>query len=195
MLPTEALQASVIKDLMLEFEESRFVCVTTERSRDDALLSYLLQYTVNTGHQAAAPRCIVLRENSLLEDLSSGLEAISASGVRLIVVHCQSNESTAIITLVNKLSFKVLRGDVFWIFTHKAFTFDANAFPEGSFGIQMFQGTGNGSVMSLYKGLLKDSVQLFVMGLKNALDGLTRSMKTECLEGGLFPTFKRHLYR
>lgn len=87
ILPSDALQAGVIVDLMLEFEESRFVCITTKKSRDDALLSYLLQYTANIGHQATSPRCIILRENSLLEDLGTGLAAISNSGVRLIVVH------------------------------------------------------------------------------------------------------------
>lgn len=195
MLPSDALQARVLIDLMLEFEDSRFVCVTTEKSRDDALLSYLLQYTTNIGHQAAAPRCIILRENSLLEDLGSGLTAISSSGVRLIVVHCQENESTAIISLANKLSLKLLRGDVYWIFTDKAVTINANAFPEGSFGVQIFQRTENTSMVSLYKRLLQDSVELFVLGLKSSLDWLTRCNRLECLQGRLFTTFKRQLYR
>ncbi|XP_022797093.1 glutamate receptor ionotropic, NMDA 2A-like [Stylophora pistillata] len=195
ILPSDALQAGVIVDLMLEFEESRFVCITTKKSRDDALLSYLLQYTANIGHQATSPRCIILRENSLLEDLGTALAAISNSGVRLVVVHCQSNESTAIISLANKLSLKLLRRDVYWIFTHKAVTIDANAFPEGSFGVQMFQGTGNASMVSLYKGLLQDSVELFVLGLKSSLDWLTHCNKLDCLQGGLFTAFKRQLYR
>lgn len=195
MLPSDALQARVLIDLMLEFEDSRFVCVTTEKSRDDALLSYLLQYTTNIGHQAAAPRCIILRENSLLEDLGSGLAAISSSGVRLIVVHCQENESTAIISLANKLSLKLLRGDVYWIFTDKAVTINANAFPEVSFGVQIFQRTENTSMVSLYKRLLQDSLELFVLGLKSSLDWLTRCYKLECFQGKIFTTFKRQLYR
>ena len=195
MLPTDALQASVIKDLMLEFEESRFACITTETSRNDALLSHLARYIKNNGLQAAAPRCIILSENNLLEELSAGLAAINADGVRLIVVHCMSNESAAIITLARKLSFKLLRDDLVWIFTDKAVNFDASTFPKGSFGVQMVQGTGNDSMLTLYKGLLKDAVKLFLMGLERTLNGLPHRTKLECLEGELFTTYKKQLYR
>lgn len=195
MLPTDALQANIIKDLMLEFEESRFACITTETSRNDALFSHLAHYTASVGQEAASPRCIILRENNLLEDLSAGLAAISASGVRLIVVHCKSNESIAIIALARKFSFKLLRGDFVWIFTDKAVALNASSFPEGSFGLQKEQGTGNASILTLYKGLLKDSVKLFVDSVMNSLSGLPLKTKLECLQGGLFTIHKRQLYR
>lgn len=190
MLPTDALQATIIMELMLEFEESRFVCITTEASRNDALFSYLGHYMVNNSRQAA---CIILREDNLLEELSAGLAAISASGVRLLVVHCKSNESTAIIALARKFSFKLLRRDFVWIFTDKAVTLDASSFPEGSFGIEIGQGIGNSSV--LYRRLLEDSVKLFANGLMNTLSGLTNTTKLERLEGELFITHKGHVYR
>lgn len=195
MLPTDALQASIIKDLMLEFGESRFACITTETSRNDALFSHLAHYTAKNGQQAAAPRCIVLRENNLLEELSAGLAAISASGIRLIVVHCNSHESTAIIALARKFSFKLLRGDFVWIFTDEAVALNASSFPVGSFGLKLVQGIGNASMLTLYKALLKDSVRLFVNGMVNSLSGLPLKTKLECLEGGLFTTHKRQLYR
>lgn len=190
MLPTDALQATIIMELMLEFEESRFACITTEASRNDALFSYLGHYMVNNSRQAA---CIILREDNLLEELSAGLAAISASGVRLLVVHCKSNESTAIIALARKFSFKLLRRDFVWIFTDKAVTLDASSFPEGSFGIEIGQGIGNSSM--LYRRLLEDSVKLFANGLMNTLSGLTNTTKLERLEGELFTTQKSHVYR
>lgn len=193
MLPTDALQATIIMELMLEFEESRFACITTEASRNDALFSYLGHYMVNNSRQAASPRCIILREDNLLEELSAGLAAISASGVRLLVVHCKSNESTAIIALARKFSFKLLRRDFVWIFTDKAVTLDASSFPEGSFGIEIGQGIGSSSM--LYRRLLEDSVKLFANGLMNTLSGLTNTTKLERLEGELFITHKSHVYR
>ena len=195
MLPTDALQATIIKELILEFEESRFACITTETSRDDALLSYLGRYTVNNGLQAAAPRCIVLRENNLMEKLSVGLAAVSASGVRLLVVHCKSNESSVIIQLARKFRFKLLGRDFVWIFTDEAVTLDASSFPEGSFGIQIGQRIGNTSVLTLSKELLEDSVKLIANGLMNALSGLPHRTKLERLEGELFTTHKWQLYR
>lgn len=195
MLPTDALQASIIRDLLLEFGESRFACITTETSRNDALFSHLAQYTASIDQQAASPRCIILREDNLLEELSAGLAAISASGVRLIVVHCNSDESTAIIALARKFSFKLLGGEFVWIFTDKAVALNASSFPKGSFGLKMVQGAGNDSKLSLYKGLLKDSLKLFVDSMMNSLSGLPLKTKRECLEGGLFTTHKRQLYR
>lgn len=195
MLPTDGLQASIIKDLMLEFEESQFACITTETSRNDALFSYLVHYTANNGRQAAAPRCIILRENNLLEELSAGLAAVSASGVRLLVVNCNGNESTAIIALARKFRFKLLGRDFVWIFTDKAITLDASSFPEGSFGVEMGQGIGNASMLTLYKGLLEDSVKLFAKGLINSLSGLPHRTKLERLERELFTTHKRQTYR
>ena len=197
MLPTDALQATIIKELMLEFQESRFTCITTETSRNDVLFSYLGQYTVNIGQQAASPRCIILRENNLLEELSAGLAAISASGVRLLVVHCKSNESTAIIALARKFRFKLLGRDFVWIFTDKAVTLDASSFPEGSLGIEIGKKIGNVSMLTLYKRLLEDSVKLFANGLMNTFSGLTHRTKLERppVEGEPFITHKRHVYR
>ncbi|KAL9980179.1 hypothetical protein ACROYT_G008728 [Oculina patagonica] len=194
MLPTDALQASIIKDLMLEFGESRFACVTTETSRNDALFSHLAHYTAKNGQGAAAPRCIVLHEDNLLEELSAGLAAISASGIRLIVVNCNSKESASIIALARKFSFKLLRGDFVWIFTDKAVDLNASSFPEGSFGLKLVQGSENASI-TLYKALLEDSVKLFVNSMINSLSGLPLKTKLECLEGELFTTHKRQLYR
>ena len=194
MLPTDALQASMIKDLMLEFEERRFACITTDTSRNDALFSYLSHYTVNNGRQAAAPRCIILRENNLMEELSAGLATISASGVRLLVVHCKGNESTAIVALARKFKFKLLGRDFVWIFTDKAVTLDASSFPEGSFGIVIGQRIENASI--LYKGLLEDSVKLIANSLINAHSGSRpHGTKSERQRGQLFANHKRQIYR
>jgi len=193
MLPADALQATIIKELMLEFEESRFACITTERSRNDALLSYLGRYTVNIGRQAGSPRCIILKENNLVEELSTGLAAISASGVRLLVVHCSSNESTAILALARKFRFKLLERDFVWIFTDKAVALNASSFPEGSFGIEIGKGIGNASMLT--KRLLEDSVKLFANGLLNALSGLTHKTMLERLGDELFTTHKRQTCR
>ena len=195
MLPSEALHARVLKDLMLEFHESRFSCITTESSRDDSLFSYLSQYYANNGHQAAAPRCIILSQSTLLEELSASLAAISASGVRLIVVHCTNDESAAIIAFVRKLSFKILRGEFVWIFTDKAIGKEARAFPEGSIGVRKDQNTGNDRMLELYTGLLNDSVKLFVAGLERSLAGLSHSTRLKCLGGELFTPYKKRLYR
>ena len=195
MLPSDALQATIIKELILEFEERRFACITTETSQNDALFSYLGQHTVNKDRQAASPRCIILREDNLMEELSAGLAAISASGVRLLVVHCKSNASTAVIALARKFGFKLLGRDFVWIFTNKAITLDASSFPEGSFGIDIDQGIGNDSMLTLHKRLLEDSVKLFANGLMTALGGLTHRTMLERLEGELFTTLKRQIYR
>lgn len=194
MLPTDALQASMIKDLMLEFEERRFACITTDTSRNDALFSYLGHYTVNNGRQAAAPRCIILRENNLMEELSAGLATISASGVRLLVVHCKGNESTAIVALARKFKFKLLGRDFVWIFTDKAVTLDASSFPEGSFGIVIGQRIENAS--ALYKGLLEDSVKLIANSLINARIGSRpHGTRSERQRGQLFANHKWQIYR
>ena len=110
-------------------------------------------------------------------------------------MHCTSDESAAIIAFLRKLSFKILRGDFLWIFSDKAIGLEASTFPEGSIGVQKAQRPGNGSMLQLYKGLLNDSAKLFVKGLERSLEGLSHSEKLKCLEGELFTTYKRRLYR
>ena len=195
MLPTEALQARVLTDVIVEFKESRFACITTDSSRDDSLFSYLSQYLSSNGPQAASPRCIILNSDTLLEELSASLAAISASGIRLIVVHCTSVESAEIIFLIRKLNFKILKGDFVWIFTDIAVGEEATEFPKGSIGIQKAQTTGNNSMLEFYKRLLNDSVKLFVQGLERSLQGLSHSTRLKCLEGEIFASYKRRLYR
>lgn len=195
MLPTEALQARVLTDVIAEFKESRFACITTESTRDDSLFSYLSQYLSSNGPQAASPRCIILNSDTLLKELSASLAAISASGIRLIVVHCTSVESPEIIFLIRKLNFKILKGDFVWIFTDIAIGEEATEFPRDSIGIQKAQTTGNNSMLEFYKGLLNDSVKLFVQGLERSLEGLSHSTRQKCLGGEIFAPYKRRLYR
>lgn len=90
---------------------------------------------MNIGYQFVVFRCIIFCENSLLEDFGLGLVVISSSGVCLIVVYCQENESIVIIFFVNKFSLKFLRGDVYWIFIDKVVIFNVNVFFEGLFGV------------------------------------------------------------
>ena len=195
MLPADALQATIIKELILEFEGGRFACITTETSQNDALFSYLGHNTMNNGRQANSPRCIILRENNLMEELSAGLAAVSASGLRVLVVHCGSNESTTIIALARKFRFKMLERDFVWIFTDKAVTLDASSFPEGSFGIEIGKEIGNASMLTFHKRLLEDSVKLSANSLMNALSGFTHRTMLERLEGELFATHKTQTYR
>ena len=195
MLPTEALQARVLTDVIAEFKESRFACITTESSRDDSLFSYFSQYLSSNGPQAASPRCIILNSDTLLEELSDSLAAISASGIRLIVVHCASFESAEIILFIRKLNLRLLKGDFVWIFTDIAVGEEATEFPKGSIGIQKAQTTGNNNMLEFYKGLLNDSVKLFVQGLERSLEGLSNSTRLKCLEREVFASYKRRLYR
>ena len=195
MLPTEALQASVLKDLMVEFEDSRFACITTESSRDDSLFSHLSGYLTNKyGQQATWPRCIILNQETLLEQLSAGLAAISSYGLRTILVHCTSDESETIMKIFKLLSFEGLREFV-WIFTDKAIGWKADDFPESSFGVKKAQTIGNDSILALSKALLNDSVKLFVKSLERSVGGLSHSSMLQCLQGDLFSSYKRTLYR
>ena len=196
MLPTEALEARVLIDLLMDYEESRFTCITTESSRHDALLTYLSQYQSSDRSQTISlRRCIILGSGNLLEELSAGLAAISASGVRLIIVHCTSGESTEIISLIRKLNFKLLRGDFVWIFTSKAVGVEPKEFPRDAIGIQMTQKPGNGSMLELYQSLLNDSVRLFGKALEQSLWGLSQSARLTLLKGEQFTSYKRRLYR
>lgn len=195
MLPTEALEARLLIDLLMDYEESRFTCITTESSRRDALLSYLSQYQSSNRPHSTSLRCIILGSGNLLEELSAGLAAISASGVRLIIVHCTSGESAEIISLIRKLNFKLLRGDFVWIFTSKAVGVEPREFPRGAIGIQMTPKTGNGSMLELYQSLLNDSVRLFSKALEQSLWGLSQNARLTLLEGEQFTSYKRRLYR
>ena len=195
MLPTEDLHARVLTDLILEFEESRFACIATESSLEDSFFWHLSQYISSDGSQGKSPRCLVLNSGISVEEFSAHLEDIHAGGIHLIVVHCKSNESDKMLSMVRMLNFKIYKRDFVWVFTDKAVGAEAKDFPEGSIGILKTQETGKNGMLKLYKGFLKDSVRLFAKSLKNSLKGLSHRSKLKCLEGEHFNAFKRRLYR
>ncbi|XP_068747101.1 glutamate receptor ionotropic, NMDA 2A-like [Montipora capricornis] len=195
MLPTEDLHARVLTDLILEFEESRFACIATESSLEDSFFWHLSQYISSDGSRGKSPRCLVLNSGISVEEFSAHLEDIHAGGIHLIVVHCKSNESDEMLSMVRMLNFKIYKRDFVWVFTDKAVGAEAKDFPEGSIGILKTQETGKNGMLKLYKGFLKDSVRLFAKSLKNSLKGLSHRSKLKCLEGEHFNAFKRRLYR
>lgn len=195
MLPTEDLHARVLTDLIMEFEESKFACITTESSLEDPFLWHLSQYISSDGSQGKTPRCLVLNSGISVEEFSAHLEDIHAGDIHLIVVHCTSNESVEILSMVRTLNFKIHYQDFVWVFTDKAVGAEAKDFPEGSIGILKTQETGKNGMLKLYRGLLKDSVRLLAKGLKHSLDSSSHCSKQKCLEGNHFNAFKRRLYR
>lgn len=201
--PTEALQASVIKDLILEYEQSRFVCITTNSAKGDPLWGQLFRYVATTEDNSTGPRCIIIQEKHLaIEEIYTALTAIKASGVRVIIVHCSAEESKEIIYVAQKLSLKRLSEDFVWIFSDKAKDISASEFPVGSIGISKVrelateteERESEDADSRLLNHLLRDSVWVFAKALAKTLENKS-VLWLRCLEGEVFASFKVHLYR
>ena len=195
MLPTEALHVRVLTDLMLEFEESRFACITTKSSRNDSFFLYLSQYLSSNAPHGSATQCIILNSLLSIEEFSGHLEDIHASAVRVIVVHCNGDESSKILSLMKTLNMKILHHDFVWVFTDKAVGAEARDFPKGSIGILKTQETGNDRMLKMYLALLNDSVKLFAHALKHSVEELSHGGNLKSLRQERFLAFKRRLYR
>lgn len=198
--PPEALQASVIKDLLLEYEQSRFACITTNDAKDDALWRQMFRY-VSTN---AEPRCVVIQEHNVTatEEVYATLAAISASGVKVIVVHCPPEESKTILLVAQQLNLKRLADDFVWIFSDQAKHNDADKFPDGSIGISKLQLPGGtydrhseNEHLLMEHLFLRDSVQVIVDALTTTLNINKSSMCLECPQQEPFVSFRCHLYR
>ena len=195
MLPTEALHVRVLTGLMLEFEESRFACITTESSRNDSFFSHLSQYLSSNAPHGTSTQCIILNTLISIEEFSAHLEDIHVSSVRVIVVHSSSDESSKILSLLETLNMKILHHDFVWVFTDKAVGAEARHFPKGSIGMLKTQETGNDRMLKMYEALLNDSVKLFAHALKHSVEELSHSANLKSLREHRFVAFKRRLYR
>ena len=196
MLPTEALQLSVIKDLLLELGESRFACISTPDSKDNPLLIYLSQYVDPDREQALAVTCSHIDfTRELLKELNVALTAIRASGVRIILVHSNNLDSVKIIQEARKLSMRKLGDDFVWIFTDKAIGPEGKVFPKGSYGVQTTHETGHYKRQTQRKQLLNDSMMLFARGLKRTLDDTSLISEVNYREVEQFSSLKKKLYR
>lgn len=201
MAPSKQLQAMVIKNLILEFDQSRFTCITTSSNKNDPLWTYLFEYVVNDHRNVtqAFPRCLILEKNSVITQLHQTLSAVRASGIRIIVIHAEASQTSKILEIAQKISLSSIGEKAVWILTDIALKINALYVPEGSLGIaKAFDETSAAHGVSeadiLFKLLLFDAVTV----LRNSLSRILSKRPDFLLEdseNGLTVSSRKELYR
>jgi len=95
MLPSDELLAAVTRDMMLEFDQSRFTCITTSTKKNDPFWTHFFEYVVNQESNLTTqtfPKCLILGGPDGIDDLHTTLSAVRASGVKIIIIHAEPSE-------------------------------------------------------------------------------------------------------
>lgn len=202
MAPSKQLQAMVIKNLILEFDQSRFTCITTSSNKNDPLWTYLFEYVVNDHRNVtqAFPRCLILEKtDSVITQLHQTLSAVRASGIRIIVIHAEASQTSKILEIAQKISLSSIGEKAVWILTDIALKINALYVPEGSLGIakafdEKSAAHGVSEADILFKLLLFDAVTV----LRNSLSRILSKrpdLLLEDSENGLTVSSRKELYR
>ena len=188
LVPSEYLQATVIKDVILEFEQSRFVCITAESHQDDLLIDHLMKYVMRKDVE---PKCVTItRYPPPIEQIFTALTAIKASGVRVIFVHGSAQDVTDLVGIANKLSLQKLSDNFVWIFSDQAVAPDVTSIPEGSIGIaktyDVKYKVNRSAIRELYTTWLHDGVLVFGSALNSIMKKQHAEMMSQCINSGQF---------
>ena len=140
MLPSDELLAAVTRDMMLEFDQSRFTCITTSTKKNDPFWTHFFEYVVNQESNLTTqtfPKCLILGGPDGIDDLHTTLSAVRASGVKIIIIHAEPPHINTILEISQKLSLQNIGEDVIWILTDLDITtrYDAKYVPDGTIGI------------------------------------------------------------
>lgn len=198
LAPSAQLQAAVIKDVILEFDQSSFVCITMGSHKDDLLIAHLKKYVMTN---VVTPKCVTITSSSpsSIEEIFAALTAIKASGVQVIFVHGDAQDVKALLGIATKLSLKNLSDGFVWIFSDKAVQQDVASIPEHSIGITKTYDPESIQFRSRKEGfyslLLRDGVLVFTSALESLMKKHHRELAFQCLNGVFQKTLRMNLNR
>lgn len=197
LAPSEQLQAVVIKDVILEFDQSRFVCITVGANKDDLLLAHLRKYVMTKD---VKPKCItIMRYPSPIEQIFAALTAIKASGIRVIFVHGEAQDVSTLVSIATKLSLRKLSDSFVWIFSNDAVAQDVTSIPEHSIGITKTYDikyvTSSSTTIGFYSTLLYDGILVFGGALDSVMKKHHGELVPNCINVRFQETLRKFLNR
>jgi len=178
--------------MIMEFDQSRFSCITTITMKDDPFWSYFfsyVHYNNNVNSTYFVPKCLILRDFSDIDKLRALLAAVRASAVKMIVVHAESEYVSGILSISQQLSLQNIGKDIIWVLTDLSTRVDSQDIPAGTIGIAKAFNTSNNVtdiVRELNKLLIGDCMAVIWRALNN-LAGVWENIEER--------SRKQHLYR
>ncbi|XP_032231013.1 glutamate receptor ionotropic, NMDA 1 [Nematostella vectensis] len=202
LLPSEALYATVIRDLLLEYEESHFSCFTTKQAKQDPFWFYLFQHVTDSKANSSAgfPRCILLEEGRMIEQIYEAILAIRANGVKILIVHVFPQNSESMLNITQRLSLHNFNDDFTWIFTESAMITDPGGLPNRAIGIsRAFRKNAHNQMedplVTLRRDVMVDATQVLINALSSSLRGVPRERLISWCEEGMPAGSRMELYR